>query len=160
MADALRSDIDQFLRGHNTISLATTRAGEPWAASVFFASDAQLNLYFVTDPKTHHGSDLQANSRVAGTINADCERWAEIRGAQLTGHAAPVAEAQREQVLALYLEKFSEVAQLLRQPGSEQDRMIGERLAATPFYRLIPDWIRLIDNTRRFGFKQELKPGD
>ena len=154
--DALRRDIDTFLRAHNTLSLATTRAERPWAASVFFASDAALNLYFVTDPKTQHGSDLSHNARVAGTINADCERWAEIRGVQLTGTATQVDTTDRQQVLQVYLAKFAEVDQLIRDPQSDQDRLIGERLAATPFYQLRPDWVRLIDNTRRFGFKQEL----
>ncbi len=154
--DPLRRDIARFLQRHNTLSLATTGAAAPWAASVFFASDAALTLYFVTDPKTHHGQDLKANARVAGTVNADCESWAAIRGVQLTGHAAEVDSTQRDRVRAIYLDKFAEVARLLAEPQSEQERLIGERLAATPFYQLRPDWIRLIDNTRRFGFKQEL----
>jgi uncharacterized protein YhbP (UPF0306 family) len=154
--DALRRDIDTFLRAHNTLSLATTRAERPWAASVFFASDPALNLYFVTDPKTHHGSDLSHNARVAGTVNGDCERWSEIRGVQLTGTAVQLDAVDRQRALMVYLGKFSEVDQLMRDPQSKQDRLIGERLAVTPFYQLRPDWVRLIDNTRRFGFKQEL----
>jgi uncharacterized protein YhbP (UPF0306 family) len=157
--DALRRSIAEFLESHNTLSLATTSADQPWAASVFFASDDALTLYFVTDPKTHHGQDLTRSTRVAGTVNADCESWAEIRGVQLTGHAEHVAEADRDRVLAIYLNKFPEVAQLIEAPTSDQDRAIGERLAATPFYALRPDWLRLIDNAQGFGFKQELSLG-
>ena len=154
--DALRRDIAEFLASHNTLSLATTQGDRPWAASVFFASDAALTLYFVSDPETHHGQDLQYSTRVAGTVNADCETWADIRGVQLTGEARQIARDDRSRVLNLYLAKFDEVAQLIRDPQTEQHRAVGKRLAATPFYSLRPDWIRLIDNTRGFGFKQEL----
>ena len=150
------ADVGRFLENHNTLSLATTRADEPWAASVFFASDQALNIYFVSDPMTHHGQDLDANTRVAGTVNGDCDGWSDIMGVQLTGHARQVPDRDRDRVLALYLGKFADVAQLIQQPQSDQDKLIGGRLAVTPFYELRPEWIRLIDNTRGFGFKQEL----
>jgi uncharacterized protein YhbP (UPF0306 family) len=157
--DPLRGQISEFLHSHNTLSLATAATGEPWSASVFFASDPALNLYFVTDPNTHHGSDLGRSSRVAGTINADCSDWIDIRGLQLTGHAAQVSTEDRPAALAIYLGKFPAVARMKDNPASEQERLIGERLASTPLYQLRPDWIRLIDNARRFGFKQELTLG-
>ena len=155
--DRLVADIARFLEERNTLSLATTQADQPWAASVLFASDQALNIYFVSDPKTHHGQDLGANTRVAGTVNGNCEGWSDIQGVQLTGHASQVPNPDRSRVLTLYLDKFADVAQLIRQPRSDQDKLIGGRLATTPFYQLRPEWIRLIDNTRGFGFKQELE---
>jgi uncharacterized protein YhbP (UPF0306 family) len=158
-AEALRDTISRFLQNHNTLSLATAGRTEPWAASVFYASDDALHLYFVTDPTTHHGQDLTRNSRVAGTINADCADWTQIRGLQLSGHAAQVSAEDRPAALAIYLDKFPAVARMMDDPASDQERLIGERLAATPLYQLRPSWVRLIDNAQRFGFKQELMLG-
>ena len=150
-----RRRIKEFLSSHNTASLATCQDDQPWAASVFYVSDADLSLYFVTDPKTRHGQQL--NKRVvAATVNADCDSWSGIRGLQLTGTAAQLAPGDRDRVLALYLNKFPELRNMLEQPADEQQKTIATRLLATPFYCIRPDWIRLIDNSVHFGFKAEI----
>ena len=39
--------VRELLAGHSTVTLATTHEGRSWAATVFYASDSDLNLYFV-----------------------------------------------------------------------------------------------------------------
>lgn len=153
--DDPRRRIANFLAARNTASLATRGDQRPWAASVFFVSDDDLNLYFVTDPKTLHGQHLD-DGPVAATINEDVGDWSAIQGVQLTGWANRLSDAERSAALPLYLRKFPDVRHMVDAPTSEQERLIGERLMATPFYRVKPDWIRLIDNRIRFGFKEEL----
>lgn len=156
MSDAeLRARIAQFLQDRNTMALATC-GNSPWAASVFFVADAELTLYFVTDPKTRHGGDLVASGQAAAAINEDCHDWMTIRGVQLEGAVVRVEPDNRERVLAIYLAKFSAVQRLIDAPTNEQERLIGERLAASPFFALRPSRIRLIDNSRGFGQKVEL----
>ena len=156
MTDAgLRERVERFFSQRNTMTLAT--AGElPWAASVFFVADAALSLYFVTDPKTRHGGDLVASGYAAAAINEDCDDWMTIAGAQLEGPVSQVEVSAREEVLDLYLTKFPAVAALVNSPADDQERLIGRRLAASPFFCLRPKRIRLIDNARGFGSKAEL----
>ncbi|UCG73352.1 MAG: pyridoxamine 5'-phosphate oxidase family protein [Chromatiales bacterium] len=157
MSDAARAAIRDMLAAHNTITLATGQDRQPWAAAVFYASDAALNLYFVSDARTRHGRDMQANDRVAGAINPDCGTWDEVKGLQLEGRVRVLSGAARLKGLGHYLAKFHDVKALFDQPRDANEETIAERLKAANLYCLQPDRIRLIDNSRWFGFKEELE---
>ena len=145
-----------MLEAHGTATLATAGPGGPWAAAVFYASDADLNLYFVTDPGTRHGGNLRDDARVAGAIHADVSDWNDVRGLQLEGTARMVPDAGRAAALEIYLRKFPEVRRLCEAPANDAECQIGSRLARIPLWRLAPSRIRIIDNRERFGWKQEL----
>lgn len=155
MNDTERLAIRHFLDEHNTLTLATCSGDKPWAATVFFASDADLNLYFVSDHRTHHGEDIAANPDVVATVNPDCDNWRDIRGLQIEGRAEVVEGLARVKALTLYLAKFPQIDALFSKPKDEHEETIAQRLKATNFYRLVPGWIRFIDNSRGFGFREE-----
>ncbi len=157
MSDDIRAAIRDMLAAHNTVSLATVQDGRPWAAAVFYASDAELNLYFVSDSRTRHGRDMQANNLVAGAINPDCGTWDDVKGLQLEGRVRVLTGAARLKGLGHYLAKFHDVKTLFEQPRDRNEATIAERLKAANLYCLQPDRIRLIDNSRWFGFKEELE---
>ncbi len=153
--DTLYARITAFLAEHTTITLATVGAdGTPAAAAVFYAHDADLNLYFLSEERTQHGQNLLANPVVAGTIQADGQDWRTIRGLQLRGLATPVAGAALAHAVAVYSSKFAFVAALLM--GGQGPGVLAGPLARARFWVLRPFWFRLIDNTVRFGFKEEL----
>jgi len=155
-SDRLQASIRELLESQNTMTLATCGPDGPWAAAVFFASDAGLNLYFVSDPRTRHGCDLMATERAAAAVHPDCNAWGEIRGLQLEGAVAPLDGDAREAALKRYLVKFPQVRRLEEQPREGDETVIATRLRQATLFRLIPERIRLIDNRRRFGFKAEL----
>lgn len=157
MTNADRAAIARMLAGHNTLTLATVRDGAVWAASVFYASDGDFNLYFVSDHRTRHAQDMVANPRVALAINADVDNWNEVRGLQVEGQAGKVEGAERAKALALYLAKFASVKALFETPKSADEQTIAQRLKNTDFWRVTPRFIRLIDNSRGFGFRIELR---
>lgn len=156
MSDPLRARIRRMLEEYGTVTLASTGQGGPWAATVFYASDADLRLYFVSDPRTRHGRDLAANPSVAAAIDGDVHTWNDVRGLQLEGEARILPEEERAAAVALYLAKFPDVARLFEAPRNDSERVIGERLRRTAFWRLTPRWVRVIDNREGFGFKEEL----
>lgn len=147
--------VRELLASHGTITLATAGEGRAWAATVFYASDADLNLYFVTDARTRHGRDLQRNAHVTGAINRDVSTWGEVIGLQLEGKASVVEGADRDLALTAYLGKFPDVRRLFEQPRDAHEKVIADRLRHTPFWRFTPTWLRLIDSTRGFGWKWE-----
>ena len=157
MTAELRAGIQQMLGLHNTLTLATVNNGAPWAASVFYASDAGLNIFFVSDQRTRHAGDMLANPAVALAINADVDSWNDVRGLQIEGEAAIVTGAERARALAVYLAKFVSVKALFETPRSADEQTIAQRLQNTDFWRVTPRFIRLIDNARGFGFKAELR---
>lgn len=158
MSDEARAAIARMLADHHTLTLATGRDGAPWAATVFYASDGEFNLYFVSDRRTRHAQDMVANPRVALAINADPDNWNDVRGLQIEGEAAQVAGVERAKALALYLAKFASVKALFEAPKSADEQAIAQRLKNTDFWRVTPRYIRLIDNARGFGSKLEFRP--
>jgi uncharacterized protein YhbP (UPF0306 family) len=157
MSDADREAIRRMLEAHNTMTLATSRDGKPWAASLFFASDKKLNLYFVSDYRTRHARDIEAGPDASATVNADCALWAEVKGLQITGSVTVLAGLERLDALRRYLAKFADVRALFEAPKSEDEETIAQRLKAANMYRLQPSWIRLIDNSKWFGYKLEIE---
>jgi hypothetical protein len=129
----------------STMTLATSSpGGDPHAAPVYFAADETLRLYFFSDPQSQHSLDLSKNARAAAAIYPECRDWQEIRGLQLHGEVRPVPPGPEwDAAWKLYAVKFPFVTGL---------KAIVERNA---LYAFIPRWVRLVDNRRGFGFKQE-----
>lgn len=127
------------------MTLATTGAdGAPHAAPVYFATDAELIFYFFSDPDSQHAQDLEHCPEAAAAIYPECHGWEEIRGLQLRGQARRLETGQAwEAAWQVYTAKFPFVLAM------------RDLIAKSEFYALRPRWIRLVDNRRGFGFKQE-----
>ena len=155
--DADFARVRELLAGHNTLTLATAGEGGAWAASVFYASDEHCNLYFVSDLKTRHGRDMSREGRVVAAINRDVATWDEVIGLQIEGRAEVLSGIRRATALASYLGKFIQVRRIFEAPREASEKLIATRLQSTAFWCLKPDWIRLIDSTRGFGWKREFR---
>jgi uncharacterized protein YhbP (UPF0306 family) len=142
MAKALLERIKGYLEAHHVLTLATADEGGPWATSLFYASDDALNLYVLSDPATRHGRAIAHDARVAATVHGENREWTAIQGIQLWGTADEVKA--HEEVFARYTEKFPFAAALISPDGPHR------------FYEIRPRWIRLIDNSRGLGFKEEI----
>jgi len=155
---AARARARRFCDEIGTLTLATCNDGKPWAATVFFAADANFNLYFVSDHRTQHGRDMAANAEVAATINPDVNNWNDVAGLQIRGTVAVVQGIERAKALALYFKKFPQIDALFVQPSGEHEETIARRLQAANFYRITPQMIRVIDNAQGFGHREEFVP--
>jgi hypothetical protein len=121
----------------------------PHAAAVYFVCvDKQaLRLYFFSEEASQHGRDLAANPRAAVAIYPECYDWQDVRGLQMRGEAHPVAPgAEWEHAWQAYQDKFPFTIQL------------SKLVARNQLFVFSPEWIRLVDNRRGFGFKQEWTP--
>jgi uncharacterized protein YhbP (UPF0306 family) len=129
----------------STMTVATSdQGGEPHAAAVYFVADDALTFYFFSDRRSQHGQDFMQRPQVAVAIYPECLDWQEIRGLQLQGEVRSVDPGQEwEHAWSLYTDKFPFIGEL------------REQVARNQLYRFLPTWIRLIDNRRGFGYKQE-----
>lgn len=148
--DSLKSSICRYLVQHTTLSLATCSDGRPWSTDLFYASDDSCRLYFVSSVTTRHCQDIAVNPRVSVSISEQVAGWKEIKGLQLDGVAGVVSGADRNGVTELYFTKFPALKKL--HYASE----ILKLLRKSSFYRISPKWIRLIDNSKGFGHKDEM----
>ncbi len=151
MSDGARDRVLAYLAAHNTLTLASAQAGSPWANALFYANE-DFTLYFVSDPKTRHAQHLKNNPRVAATVQDDQHDWRAIRGVQLEGACYEITNpVEAAHALTVYAAKYPFVGDLLRAP-----KEIGSAMVKARFHKITPRWIRLIDNTRGFGFKEEI----
>jgi uncharacterized protein YhbP (UPF0306 family) len=148
--ESLKLSICQFLARHTTLSLATCHDGRPWSADLFYASDDSCKLYFVSGVTTFHCQYIADNSRVSATISRQFDNWRDINGLQLDGVAKVVPESDRDEVIDMYLTKFPALKTLHR--ASKLFALLWEN----HFYCISPRWIRLIDNSKGFGRKDEM----
>jgi uncharacterized protein len=153
MAQTLKEQVFDYLRSHNTMSLATSAGDSPWAATVFFASD-DLSLYFFSAPDSRHCQNLAANQRVAVTIQEDYKDWREIKGIQLEGKVTLVdGMLEKAKAMAIYAAKYPDIIKLFTNPGSG---IFYKAFLKVKFYCVTPEKVFFIDNTQGFGKRQEL----
>jgi uncharacterized protein YhbP (UPF0306 family) len=121
--------------------------GQPHAAPVYFAASPNgdaLRLYFFSDPASQHSQDLGRDPRAAAAFYPESQGWQEIRGVQMRGEARPVAAGEAWNAgWKCYVGKF---------PFVEGLKLI---VARNTLYCFEPVWLRVVDNRRSFGFKEE-----
>jgi hypothetical protein len=153
MADALKQQVLDYLKGHNTMTLATSAGDLPWAATVFYASDG-LRLYFFSASESRHCQNLAANGRVAVTVQEDYQDWRKIKGIQLEGQAELVdGVLEKAKAMTIYALKYPEVIKLFTDPTSG---VFHKAFLKVKFYCVVPEKLFFIDNAQGFGKRQEL----
>ena len=151
---ALKEEIRAFLRAHHVVSLATLLDGTAHAASVMFAVE-DLPLYWTSDPGSRHSLAIERNPRVTATVAPDYTDFRFIRGVQIAGRARRLGEAaEAAHARELLHQRFPFLRGLDGMPAT-----LRAALEKAAYYRLDPDTITLIDNTRGFGDKRTLRIG-
>lgn len=139
------------------MTLATSSVdGIPHAAPVYFVALptpadnslernlAPLCFYFFSEVDSRHSQDVSQHGIAAGSIHAESKDWRNIRGLQMVGNVRLIQKGSEWQsAWEGYRKKFTFVTVL---------KLVVARNA---FYALTPNWMRLVDNRIRFGFKQE-----
>lgn len=139
MTGGVPHEFEEFLNRHTVLSLAVAADGEVWAASVFYCVDAdRCRLLYYTNDNTAHARLALRSDAVAATIAAQQRRVESISGLQLRGRTTRLACAEADRAREIFAERFPEIA-----------------VADAPIWELTPDYLKLVDNSRGFGHKQE-----
>jgi len=88
--------IKKYLSNKFQLVLATTGGEHPWISTLFYSTDDQMNIYFLTNPKTLHGKQLAKNPKVAVAI-ADSPQVpsSKKRGLQIYGICEQISGARK-----------------------------------------------------------------
>lgn len=146
MSDLLEEAL-AYLHSHHVMSLATQGQAGVWAAAVFYAAE-HFELTFLSDPQTRHAQNIASHPRAAATIQENYVDWTKIKGIQLEGPVQLLHGAAREQAIAAYLNRFQFLA--------DAPRAIQEALDNVAWYRIIPDRLYFLDNSRGFGHRDRV----
>ena len=143
MTPALRALIEEVLRAHSVLSLATLRPdGFPQANTVGYAHEG-LTIYVGTGRDSQKLRNLRHCDRVSLTINDSAPDWRSIRGLSMGGHAALVEDGgELRRAAALMAERFS------LPPG-----VLAVLLAETVMLRIVPCVISVLDYSKGFGHR-------
>lgn len=144
----LKIELYQYLSRHKVLTLSYQNVDGPAACAVWFAVTDDLHLYFVSTTTTQHGVALIDGGKVAFTVQRDEQDWRSIQGVQGKGYCLPVVREQRENAWQAYSRRFPFVLQPF---GS-----VAQALSVATLWSISPAWLRLIDNTKGFGHKEEL----
>ncbi len=135
----LSSLTKQYLDHTRLMQLATSLNGQPWACTVHFYADKDLNLYWLSTPEREHSKQIAQNPVVAATVMAHEDRPGEeyVVGISISGTAEQL-DGVPEGTGRAYIEKFGDREQLLAE--------IAEGSNPHRFYRLKPTRIVLFDS--------------
>lgn len=140
------------LDSHHVMCLATQGPSGPHAANLFYARQ-EFNLLWVSDPASEHSIHLEGAPRVAATVARDYADYRDVRGLQIVGNAHRIIDdAERSRARSSLEARYAFLRKL-----SEADGELRAAYARIQFYRLTPNRITLIDNSRGFGFKETIE---
>lgn len=134
-------------------SLATHGADGVWVNPVYFAYDDAFHLYFISMPASRHMQFIGGGAPVAVAIYAtDQPPGADVRGIQLSGWAAPLADSEVPAACKIYYGRAGAAEAV----GGEPDATVHMGDAATwKFVKVVPKEMYYFD-TRHFD---EVKQG-
>ncbi|KQN43677.1 YhbP family protein [Rouxiella silvae] len=129
--------ISRYLSKNHVLALCAHADGDIWSATCFYVTDIErMCLYFMTELKTRHGSLMQRNPHVVGTVAKQPKTVALIQGIQYSGSATILEGEEDAAARARYCKQFP-VAIAMK----------------APVWALRLDEIKMTDNTLGFGKK-------
>ena len=141
----IMKDISKFIKKHNTLTLATEKNHEVFAAALFYVPiDNGKSLVFVSNPKSEHIKNLKYNPKCAATIQENNLDWRNIKGLQIKGEI----EIAEEKYWKNYLNEFKYIT---------NNETLTNAMEKVRLYKLKIHWARFIDNSKGFGNKKEFE---
>ena len=98
----LKKLIQDYLQEAKLMQLATVVENQPWASSVWFAADNDLNIYWISSITRRHSQEVLKNKKVAAAICLPQSPKDTPRGLQLEGTAELLTD-KKSIVKAIFL---------------------------------------------------------
>lgn len=142
------------IEAESTMTLATASQNEAWAAPVYYVYH-KSGFYFFSSPTSRHVTESRSSGNAASTIFTAASSWQEIRGLQMSGTVHISRGLDALTAVSAYLKKFP----FTRNFFSPTDRIDPEAFSKqfnVRLYRFRPSLIYYLDNSIRFGFREEV----
>ena len=139
-----------FLKTNKLMSVATFGA-HPWIANVFYVSDNELNLYFLSDEKTLHCQQIAQNKKVAVAIVDSHQSYSDkLMGFQAWGTVKQISDLEKLKFILKGLQ------QLLKAGDDLSYEKAIQKVASNKIYKITPKRIKLYSE----GLFGELPSGE
>ena len=151
-----RARAEGLIREQSTMTLATSGGDEAWAAPVYYTY-RKSRFFFFSDPSARHIQESMKSGQAAAAIYADSASWEGIRGVQMSGKIELVpAGLEAVDAIRIYLKKFSFTKEFFM-GGQSIDLDAFTKRFRVKLYRLTPKLLYYMDNSIRFGFREEVQ---
>ena len=144
MKQDLEKAIISYLDSHRHMALATVKDdGSPYCSIVSYVNKG-LTIFFMTDPSSQKGKNIQFCPKVGVAISEDYLDWDKIEGVQLTGSVEWITDqTELKQVQQMFAQKFPQVHKYLSGYGVTIDII--------PFLRITAKSINYLDYSKGFN---------
>lgn len=102
----LRELVRDYLTKAQIMQIATVRDHQPWVATVYFATDIDLNLYWMSRASRRHSQEILENPKVAGVIVLPHNYGEKVRGIQFEGNARQLSDGDAQAGINIYSSRF------------------------------------------------------
>lgn len=102
----VKSFIQDYLSKMQLMLLSTSSGNQPWVTPVYYAFDANLNLYWLSNSEKRHSKELEKNPKVGGAIVVPHNYGDKVRGLQFEGEARKLAGEELEMGINIYTSRF------------------------------------------------------
>lgn len=147
--------LKSLIKNAKVMTLSTTGDG-PWSSPVYYVYYENAFWYFSSKNSRHSptkGKFLQAGA----SIYIPSDEWQNICGLQMSGY---IEEAEpgilAAKVFAVYLKKFPLVKDFFKEKRSFDLKDLMN-LFRVVLYRFVPDRGVYVDNSKGFGYKEEVE---
>jgi uncharacterized protein YhbP (UPF0306 family) len=138
--------IADLLRSQSSLALSTAPGGEPRSTPLFYLADDDLRLYWFSSASSEHSRTLRRDPEAAVAVYRPTDEWRKIQGVQMRGRVSAISDRERRRAIGeAYCERFG------------LGRFFKNAMSRSRLYVFEPDWVRYIDNTKRFGYRFEIQ---
>ncbi len=102
----LRELVRDYLSKAQVMQIATSHDHQPWVATVYFATDIDLNLYWMSRVSRRHSQEILENPKVAGAIVLPHNYGEKVRGIQFEGTAKQLSDGDAQSGINIYSSRF------------------------------------------------------
>lgn len=106
--------VEPYLKNVTLMVLASSNNNRPWCATVFYAYDNSLDVYFLSKLHRRHSQEILKNSNVSAAVVEQVFNFGDkTKGVQLEGKCNLLKGEEAKQAFAIYASRFPSAAKLI-----------------------------------------------
>lgn len=103
----IKDEVKTYLASTQLMQISTSSNDQPWTATVYFAFDSNLNIYWLSRSDRRHSLDIEKNPKVSGAIAKLHTYGEKVRGVQFEGVAEKLKGNDATQSLEIYYSRYN-----------------------------------------------------
>lgn len=145
----IKDEVKTYLASTQLMQIATSSNEQPWTATVYFAYDTNLNIYWLSRSDRRHSRDIEKNPKVSGSISKLHTYGEKVRGVQFEGVAEKLMGDDASQCLEIYYNRYNKARERVKNilVGAVGETIVIYKVKPTKF--VLFDEVNFPENPRQ-----------